>query len=198
MNQTPADWPGDLLPPAVLAFFEYEAVADGVEQFEPELIPGLLQTREYAGVVLAQVEGARTDDVGRLVDARLRRQQALPRLALAWIVGEAAVRQVIGGPTVMRAQLLHIRELAVRPNITFQILPLGLGAHGGLFGAFIHLDVDGRSVIYLEGRVHTLVYPDEERSEYFRGLFQQLRAIALTAAASDALLTQIIEALPAG
>ncbi|MCW2915786.1 MAG: Transcriptional regulator, y4mF family [Actinomycetia bacterium] len=130
----------DVLPPRYAEYIGLEAEAAEIHNFEGLSVPGLLQTEDYAH---SMFQGGLTEisesEIDRRVEVRMARQALLtkdnpPRL---WaIMDEAALRRCVGGSAVMRAQLLHIIEVAKLPRVTVQILPLSAGAHPGTAGSF--------------------------------------------------------------
>ncbi len=129
--------------PAELPGWEEDAT---VIRTYDSIIPGLLQTSDYA---TALFDGGMIGDRGaikRNVDARMRRQSVLrrdPPPQLWVILDETALRRVVGDPKVMHGQLLHLLEMASRPNITIQVLPFEAGAHAAMTGTFYILDFGG-------------------------------------------------------
>ena len=110
--------------------------------FEPLAIPGLLQARKYA-VALTRTDflPVSDDSVRERVNARMARQAVLDRepdpLKLDCVIYEPILYEVTGGPDVMAAQLQHLDEMAVKPNIELRIIPVGKGGlHPASFGAF--------------------------------------------------------------
>jgi transcriptional regulator with XRE-family HTH domain len=130
----------DVLPPRYAEYIGLEAEADEIHNFEPLSVPGLLQTEGYARAI---IEGGLTEisqsEIDRRVEVRMARQQLLtkedpPRL---WMVmDEAAIRRRVGGPTVMREQLVKIIDIAKLPRATVQVIPFDAGAHPGTAGSF--------------------------------------------------------------
>ncbi|PZF95810.1 transcriptional regulator [Micromonospora endophytica] len=117
-----------------------ESRATAVDSFQDSVIPGLLQTREYAeAVIRAADDHLPNEQLTRFVDLRMNRQQLLSQpepIRLSAIIDEGALRRMIGGPEVMRAQLAHLRAMAGWPNVEIMILPLAAGAHASPNGAF--------------------------------------------------------------
>lgn len=154
------------------AYFGYESAASIIRQFEPLLVPGLLQTEDYTRVLLTEAFGYEQRIVERLVEARKERQELLDRddaPPAFFILDEAGIRRAVGGPEVMRRQLQQLLSLAERALVTLQIVPFGAGAYQGLQGPFVLLEfgeqVDSESdddnddeteadnfVLYLESR----------------------------------------------
>jgi hypothetical protein len=105
--------------------------------FETTVMPGLLQTPEYATAVeRVAPDRPSAKEVARRVALRMRRQKVLHSLMLRAVVDASVLRRTTGGPEVMAAQLDHLRELAKRPNIEVRVLPLDERAHAGWAGPF--------------------------------------------------------------
>jgi transcriptional regulator with XRE-family HTH domain len=124
------------------SYIASEDEAEEIRVFEAQLIPGLLQTEDYARAV---IEAGRPDDpadIDRRVRARMARKVLLTRPnapRLTTIIAEPALRWPIGGPAVMRAQLRALLEAAERPNVEIRALPMSAGAHAGLDGPCVIL-----------------------------------------------------------
>lgn len=139
-------------------FVGLEAEAAEIRTYQAELVPGLLQTRDYARLVTRAADPYRDPrEIERLVDARVDRQQRLlsddaPPLLWA-IVSEAVIRRIVGDSEVMQGQLLALLSLAERSNVTIQVLPFDAGAHAAMGSSFVHLrlaDPPDAEVVYLE------------------------------------------------
>jgi transcriptional regulator with XRE-family HTH domain len=123
-------------------FVGLEQGASELWAYEPQYVPGLLQTPAYAEAVIRSAALSRPSDreVAAKVGFRTRRQGALTRpdhpLRLWVVLDEAALRRVVGGPEAMRAQVEHLVEAARRPNVVLQVLPFDRGAHAGMAGGF--------------------------------------------------------------
>jgi transcriptional regulator with XRE-family HTH domain len=143
--------------PARYTALETEAVR--VRSFEVAWVHGLLQAPEYARAVLDALLSERTDsEVERLVELRLRRQEALtqrtPPLQLEVVLDESVLSRVVGSPEVMAAQLRYLRERSELPNITVRVLPYSIGlhrAHAGPFQILEFPDQVGADVVFIEG-----------------------------------------------
>ncbi|MEU5958835.1 helix-turn-helix transcriptional regulator [Streptomyces sp. NPDC047525] len=148
-------------------YVELEKAAAIIRSFETMVIPGLLQTRPYAHAILA---AGRSNDVDGLLDARLERQAILERDTppeLWVIMDENAVRRRVGDGSVMRDQLQHLLDLAERPSVVIQIVPLSAGAHAGIGGPFHSLAfAEGNPVVHVDGflRGQLLADPSEVRA----------------------------------
>jgi transcriptional regulator with XRE-family HTH domain len=166
---------------AVADYAWMEGRAWKVETFYDSVVPGLLQTPDYARAVLrAWNPSATPQQIERTLAARIVRQRRLTEqdpLQLAAVVGEGALRLLVGGPEVMRAQLKHLVDLASEPNVGVRILPFETGAHAGMTGPFTILrfreDEDVATVETRGGDVYM------EDVEPFAQALRRLRTAAL-------------------
>ena len=191
----------------LLRFIEFEGAASSTRHFQPLLVPGLLQTEEYARVILGQLNGHLSGDrVDALVEVRMRRQELLNRQdppELFFILDEAAARRLIGDRAVMRRQLRRLTELAEKPRITIEVLPFSAGAYPALSGSFVvHElpDPGGAGALYLEGaHGEELTSDDPQLILRHREIFEELRRLSLGPEGSLAFLSELVDglALPA-
>ncbi|CAM5609083.1 helix-turn-helix domain-containing protein [Streptomyces pilosus] len=130
-----------VLPPTYRDFISLESQASAMRTLETTVIPGLLQTPEYARAVTeAALEGASEERLDTLVEVRLARQDILhaePPLELSAVLDEAVLRRQVGGPGVMARQLSRLVEAARLPQVRLQVMPFGAGAHIGVTGPFV-------------------------------------------------------------
>ena len=143
-------------PAFVRQFVELEATATQIRSFECQLVPGLLQTTDYARAVLSVRATRSTVEVLEdAVTARVSRQALLSASSgpLCWFVlDEAVLRRTIGSRSVMRAQLTRFLEVADLPSVFVQVVPFDSGEYPGLDGALTLLSfADGPDVGYIEG-----------------------------------------------
>jgi transcriptional regulator with XRE-family HTH domain len=170
-----------------LKFVEYEAAASVTSNFEPLLVPGLLQTREYARAVIEQFDDQPTEErVEALVKLRMTRQELLERAEpprLFFILDEAVVRRFVGGAAVMHRQIRHLIQMADRPNVTLEVVPFSAGVHPGMHGPFVVIefpDTADDDALYLESPRGDVIYRDTpEEIDASREVFRQLRAMSL-------------------
>jgi transcriptional regulator with XRE-family HTH domain len=187
----------DVLPSGFDIYVGLEAETAAVRSYEISVVPGLLQTSDYARAVLREMFPRHgVEQIERLVDLRMERQRRLddtPPLEVWAILDEAVVRRPVGGNQVMRGQLDQLLELALRPGITLQVLPFDCGAHAGHGGPFSILEFPNRSdseVAYVESAAGVL-YLEKEREVRARvEAFDRLRAAALAPAASVDLIAR--------
>jgi transcriptional regulator with XRE-family HTH domain len=176
-----------LLPPTYRDFISLESQASAMRTLENSVIPGLLQTPEYAReVTRAAVDGAPDGKVDALVEVRLARQDVLrsnPPLRLSAVLDEAVLRRTVGGPEVMARQLDRLRAAARLPHVRIQVLPFGVGAHVGVTGPFVIFSFPSRSdldVVVLDHLTSSLYLERKEDLKAYSEAFDSLQVHALS------------------
>ena len=131
-----------------------EAQATVLRWYEPLVVPGLLQTKDYARAILSARPDGNLDDLDEQVAARLARQAILDRTSapqLWCILDEGVLHRAIGGSKVMRSQLYRLAEVAEHPKTTIQVIRSG-GARAGLLAHFVIADLDGKPPVVYDTR----------------------------------------------
>jgi Domain of unknown function (DUF5753) len=176
-----------------------EGRATVIRWWEPLLVPGLLQTAEYARALFKAWQTTEGDDeVDQLVTARLDRQRIFDQTrppSLWAVIDEGVLRRRIGGPKVMHEQLVHLAEAAERPMIKVHVIPAEVGAHIGLLGAFAIADVagDAPGIVYFESPDQGETTRDPATVTKIILTFETLRSEALPRGASRELIMKIAE-----
>lgn len=186
--RAPSWWSGyrDVASQGLLQLVGYETVACVARSFEPLLIPGLLQTEEYARAIIRQfLDRLAPRSVDSLVEFRMRRQEILGQAdgpLFFFVLDEAVVHRRVGGRAIMLRQIQALAEIAARPNVTLELVPFAAGAHPGLKGPFVVLefpDPADDDVLYLENHMGDLISRDiPEEVEKYREAFESLRGIS--------------------
>jgi transcriptional regulator with XRE-family HTH domain len=196
-------WDGydpEVLPGWFTRYLGFEQGAAEMRAYEPHVVAGLLQTRDYTSALLHGAYLEHSDDqIMQSVDLRSRRQAVLFRdanpLRSRVVLDEAVLRRAAGGPRVMHAQLQHLVEVAQRGNVTVQVLPFDRGAHPGIGSGFTILTFPWPSdpgVVYLESGWSTGVYLEEPHEiEDHRQIFERLCDLSLPPDASVALIRDL-------
>jgi transcriptional regulator with XRE-family HTH domain len=164
-----------------------ETDAASLRVYEPQVVPGLLQTREYAeALITGALPESGSTDVEKRVGVRLRRQERIndPEhpLRLWVVIDEAALRRLVGDKRLMREQLEHLVELSQLPHVTVQVLPFEMGAHPGILGQYAILefpDASDSSVVYIEGVTSDLYLEKANDVQRYTVMYEHLRAQAL-------------------
>ncbi|MER7166713.1 helix-turn-helix transcriptional regulator [Micromonospora sp. NPDC000207] len=191
-------------------YVSLEDSAETIRQYEAELIPGLLQTREYAEEIHRVAPGdADQDERRRQVDVRMERQSLLSRPRaphLSVILNEAVLRRVVGGPKLMIAQYEHLLELTRRGNIKVRVLPFSAGLHAAMAAntpfALLMFPVDPMGGEPLEPPLayvdtltgaHYLNKPAEFSA--YQLVWEDLDRLSLSESESKTMITATLEAL---
>jgi transcriptional regulator with XRE-family HTH domain len=179
------------LPPEYAALIGMEAEARSVLSWEPLIVPGLLQTGDYAREVtngyLEQIEPVPPSETKRRVAARLARQQVLAGdnpLRFSALLDQSVLHRRFGDRDVMRSQIRQLLELSERHNISLRILPLdghhpiGTGAFALLQFGEVH-DVTHQDVVYIENLTGSRYVEEEDEVFRYRRAFNRLSDLAL-------------------
>jgi transcriptional regulator with XRE-family HTH domain len=196
----------DAIHPHYVNYVGLESAAAEIRTYEVGLIPGLLQTTDYARTLI-RVNMAINDpdvDVERLVELVAARQPALTRadpLKFWAVLDEAALRREVGGRGAMREQLVHLLELGRLPNVAIQVIPLRGGAHPAMGRSFLILSFPEGSdpdVVYLSDLSSALYVENLDEVDTYNKSFDHLRAAALSFDDSAALIRSLIDGAPPG
>lgn len=164
-----------------------ETDAASLRVYEPQVVPGLLQTQAYAEALIngALPETANTD-IEKRVQVRMRRQERINAheapLRLWAVLDEAALCRVVGDPQLMIQQLDHLVAMSELPHVTVQVMPFKMGAHPGVNGQYAILefpDASDSSVVYIEGVTSDLYLEKANDVQRYSVMYEHLRAQAL-------------------
>jgi hypothetical protein len=182
------EYDDEVIPEWFRRYVGFEQGATSLRIYEPQFIPGLVQTPGYAYAILRRgpVElGA--DDLDKVVELRMRRQELVMRdkdpVDLWLVLDEAALRRPAGGPEIMRPQIARLVEAAERPNIRLLILPFSAGIHPGMGSGFTILEFTWETdpgLVYTESGWSAGVYLEEPHEvEDHMVIFERLAALCL-------------------
>jgi transcriptional regulator with XRE-family HTH domain len=176
----------DFLKPGFAEYLAYEASASVIRQYEPVVIPGLLQTEEYARALFEGIgrESPEAADKGWTV--RQHRQDLVERESppeMRYVLDEAALRRRVGQGHAMCRQLERIKEFAAQPHVSIQIMPFHRGAHPGMAGSFVLLefaDSNLADLLYLESINSSTIRDDTKLIARYLDRFAELERLALS------------------
>ncbi|MEU8888685.1 helix-turn-helix transcriptional regulator [Streptomyces sp. NPDC048442] len=175
-----------LLPPQYRDFISLESQACTARTLETSVVPGLLQTPDYARTVTrATLSGLPVRKIDSLVEVRLARQEVLRAaspLTLSAVLDEAVLHRAVGGERVMKEQMRHLLEMAELPHVQLQVLPFGAGAHTGLTGAFVIFsfpNIADLDVVVIDHLASSLYLERKEDLAQYSAAFQRIQAQAL-------------------
>ena len=191
---------GGALPTWFEPYIGLESEAVQLRDFQSMVLPGLLQTEDYARAVLRAAPSAGpADAIDRQVALRMERQAVLSQDAppSLWVVlSESVLRVQVGGAKVMRGQLARLIEIAGRAHVTLQVLPFNTAAHVQPISPFTILefaDPADPAVVYLEHLTGSLLLENAEEVAHYTVVFDHLRAEALGTAQSAGLIAQVAD-----
>ncbi|PWK73384.1 helix-turn-helix protein [Streptomyces sp. CG 926] len=178
-----------------LAKLESEAVEIG--SYDNVVVPGLLQTEEYARALFGlRRPGFSEDEIERLATARLARQKILrqhPAPLLTVVQEEAVLRRPIGGKMVLRRQLEHLLEIGRLRNVEIQVMPIGVEEHSGLAASFKVMRLnDGTTVGHNEGQLAHRLITEPKEVQILDMRYGMIRAQALTPRASLTFIEKVL------
>jgi transcriptional regulator with XRE-family HTH domain len=157
----------DVLDAPYRRYLSFESSSSLLRNYEPQLVPGLLQTEEYARVVLSETYERDKKNIDRIWEARQRRQELHDRddpPKMFFIIDETVVRREVGGRGVMRRQVERLKDWSGQPHISLRVLPFAAGAHPGMIGPMVVLefpDPEDNDLVYLEGPEDGFTFRDE-------------------------------------
>lgn len=163
-------------------FLGYESVASQLRNFQITVVPGLLQTEEYAAEAMRSASTP-VELIRRGVELRMERQKLFERAEppeTHFIMDEAVIRRVVGGRSVMKNQLLRLKAMAARPEVKLQIVPFSVGLyprHRRGYSLFEFPD-DSKVVLVVEGADGDQIMsePGDAKTEEYVETFEALEA----------------------
>ncbi|MFB7913083.1 Scr1 family TA system antitoxin-like transcriptional regulator [Streptomyces sp. NPDC056061] len=184
-------------PAFVQDLIDYEQEALTLLSYENQVVPGLLQTEEYARFVFSCLyPPLEEDQLEEWVAARLDRQRLLerrPRPMVHFILEESILRSEIGDPAMMRRQIGHLRRCMDRPFLGLQIMPMKLPKHAGFAGPMVLLETpDHDHLAYVEGQLTSYLHDDPDDVSVLQQIYGMLRSQALSVEKSARLLDELL------
>jgi hypothetical protein len=200
---------GDVIPEGFDVYIGLEEAASDLAAYQNELVPGLLQTEQYArALITADNPGVDPEEIDRRVHLRMGRQALVRRQTaphqLTVVLNEAIVRRPVGGRQVMAAQLDALAEAGELPNVDLRVVPFSAGLHAGVMsGPFVILrfprNGDGMesepATVYVDGFTGALYLDKPHEVERYANAFSSIRDAALDEPGSIGLISKTAEEL---
>ena len=186
------------------AYVDWEQGATRIVEVAPLLVPGLLQTSEYARAIMVD-GGVSGDEIALRVTSRIGRREVITKRRpadLLVLLGQSALNHEIGGRRAMLDQLDHLLEMAARPNIELRVVPNHRGWHPGLEGAFALIEsprpatgrraaVKSASIVFVGTRRSVLMLHEQEDVAAYRSAVGQELAVSLPPEPSAGLIAEM-------
>jgi transcriptional regulator with XRE-family HTH domain len=183
---------------AMVEYVELEDIATHVRTWQLAIVPGLLQTADYArGLAVGNGHWEDPDEIEPFVESRLARHARLSRerpLELWAVLHEGALRQLVGGRSVMKEQLGHLADMTKQPNVKVQVVPYLAGAHPGMTSAFTIVsfaEPGALDVVHMDTTSSTLWLESDTDAEHHSRLFDRITRTGLEPRNSIKLIDQI-------
>jgi len=178
----------DVVPAALATLIGLETEARTIRSYEPELVPGLLQTEAYTRAIMrAWQPGWTAADIDRRVEIRMARQDVLLQAGASpqvnCIINEAVLRRTVGGNEVMHEQIEMLAKERDPANVTVQVLSFNSGAHPAMAGPFQILtfhDPGDLGIVHLESAMTALTLEQPEELRRYDEVWGSLQARALS------------------
>jgi transcriptional regulator with XRE-family HTH domain len=190
----------DVLPDTCLDYVALETAASRISIFSGQQVPDLLQTEQYASAVARARPGRSPAELQHLTDMCMLRQAILTE---SWrevvvVIGEAALRQAVGGHEVMHAQLTSLADaISEFPKVSIRVLPFTSRAHvagaAGSFTVLRYAEASDLGVVHLAGISGGAFLGEQQDVMAYASAFEQLEMSALSPDASACLIRQISE-----
>ncbi|GAA4546043.1 helix-turn-helix domain-containing protein [Amycolatopsis samaneae] len=179
---------GSRLPPQLRTYLDHEDKAVTIHDFQALLLPGSLQTADYARAVITRIVNIPAEEVDERVATQMARQEIFsrPRPAkFVFYVHEFVLHLPVGGKNVMSDQLHHLLRMSVRPYIALRVLPASFGAHAGTAGSFTLMEFQHiNPVVYVESVTSTNFMEEPEEITAYQQIVAALAKSALSEAQS--------------
>ncbi|HEY3953004.1 MAG TPA: helix-turn-helix transcriptional regulator [Streptosporangiaceae bacterium] len=181
-------WQPYEIPSSLATYVGFEADAIRISNYEPGVIPGLLQTPEYARAVHDRTLDRPSDEtIDQMIEVRSGRQAILtredpPPPEFRAIVDEGVLHRVVGSPAIMGAALQYVLQACDLPNVGLRVLSYEVGAHPALDSTFVLLEFRDplTPVVYVEGLVGRVWLERPQEAERYERVFESLRMMSLS------------------
>jgi hypothetical protein len=184
---------------ALTALIQFENMAESFAEWSPLVIPGMAQTGDYARAIMRDGD-VPSGEINARVTVRLSRRDVLTRqepIHYHALIGQEAIRQVIGNAEIMAAQLRYLQEFGAIETVTLQVVPTGHGWHPGMAGPFELLRFPtGRPIVHFEHfRSSLFLYEDESDLQAYGGAVTTMANLAMNPEDSARFIAEAVEKL---
>ncbi|MGH4001157.1 MAG: helix-turn-helix domain-containing protein [Pseudonocardiaceae bacterium] len=192
---------GSRLPLQLVTLIDHENKAVTISDFQPMVVPGLLQTAEYARALIRETGIVPPGEIDDRVAARLARQSLFSRerpARFSYYLHEYALRLPVGGPVVLAQQLEHLLRMSGRSYLSLRVVPAALGGHAGSAGPCMRMEfAEFKPVAYRDSQTACLFLERSEEIAAYRGILAALAKTALGEGESQQLIAALATGLSA-
>lgn len=191
----------DIHSEAFLTYLGLEASAEVISSYQPTLVPGLLQTKEYSSAVQALTASQDVNAIERRWQIKERRLTLHSRStppSMRFMIDEAVVRRKVGGDRVMMEQLVKVRDYMERDHVAIRMVSFEAGGYPEMGIPFVHLKLPNgveQNVVYLEHAIERTVREDPDEAAAYLKQFSRIEEIALTVDDTADVLEEVIGSL---
>ncbi|MDX8049379.1 helix-turn-helix transcriptional regulator [Lentzea sp. BCCO 10_0798] len=181
-------------PDQVRMLLNQERLADKITAWSANLIPGHLQTTDYMRAVIERAARSKTVDYEKVIAAKTERRKLFhPSRTFVFYISEHTLHLPVGGPDVMKDQLIHILGMAQRYYVTVRVVPTDIGANAGSAGSFLHLGYEKfEPVIFIESKTACIFLEDKHSLATYASVMKLLDAQALDPEQSKELINGLL------
>jgi hypothetical protein len=183
------------LPKQLRTLIGHEDKAVSLGQFQPTMIPGLLQTADYARALIVGNGNVPVDELDERITIRMNRKSLFNRQdspQFTFYLHEFVLRLPVGGSEVMSEQLHELLRMSVRRNVSIRVVPAAIGAHGAIAGGFIMFEfANFNPVIYLDSETSCLFLEKRAEAKAYKRILSDLASIALDEQESREVITSL-------
>jgi transcriptional regulator with XRE-family HTH domain len=192
---------GSRLPLQLVTLIDHENKAVAISEFQSTVLPGVLQTGDYARALLKEAGRVPVDEIDARVAARLARQGLFSRdrpARFIFYLHEFVLRLPVGGPAVMVDQLQQLERMSRRPYLTLRVVLASLGAHAATAGSFTLMEFsEFKPVVYLESETSSLFLEKPVEIAAYQDILESLAQTALGEGESRELIATLATELSA-
>jgi transcriptional regulator with XRE-family HTH domain len=182
----------DIVPRASSELYSLEAASTGIQDYSHALVPGLLQTEQYARAIIGSFDAGESRSIDRRIELRMRRQELLTANdapVCTFLIDEVALRRRVGGPQVRVGQIERLLDVGARSNVTIRIVPnIAHPAAGASFIIFGFAPSEHRDLAFIETLTRNIFIDEPDEVRLYGKIFMTISGISLSPEDSRRLL----------